>query len=153
MVTTEQLLSVILEETRVWVREHKLKTSTATGELADDHEQARKSGKLEVGLKKEKRLVQVLKCFSCGQLGHRSPDCPRAQRPEKRSNAKGTDRRTNEAPTAEPAGGESQDVVSLAIYPPVVPPEPSSTVRRGSASVWRGCSPTVVLFIAVVRWM
>ena len=89
-VTTEQLLSAMLEETRPWVREHKPKTCAAAGELVDDHEQARKSGKLEVGSKKGKRPVRVPKCFSCGQLGYRSPDCPRARHPKERSDAKGT---------------------------------------------------------------
>ena len=43
-----------------------------------------------MGSKKEKRPVQVFKCFSYRQLGHQSPDCPRARRPKEQSNVKGT---------------------------------------------------------------
>ena len=45
-VATEQLLEVLSEDVRVYVREHKPKTCTDAGELAEDYLQARSKGKV-----------------------------------------------------------------------------------------------------------
>ena len=92
LVAMEQLLSSMSEDTRVRVRERKPKTCAEAGELADDIERARRSGKVDPGRQPERRPVSnPLKCFSCGQPGHRSPDCPKGRRPEERSNQRRPD--------------------------------------------------------------
>ena len=82
-VATEQLLISMSEDVRVWVRERKPKTSAEAGDLADDYAQARKSGRTSLS-RQEKRPVSssTVKCFSCGQQGHRSPECPKNSRRE-----------------------------------------------------------------------
>ena len=85
IIAMEQLLDSMSDEIRSRVRERKPKTCAEAGELADDIERARRSSKAEVSRKGEKRQFSPpLKCFSCGQLGHRTPDCPRGRRQEER---------------------------------------------------------------------
>ena len=74
-VATEQLLEVLSEDVRVYVREHKPKTCMGAVELAEDYQQAqRKKGKVETGSRKDKRSAnaQPMRCFFCGQMGHKS---------------------------------------------------------------------------------
>ena len=92
LVAMEQLLSSMSEDTRVRVREHKPKTCAEAGELVDDIERARRSGKVDPGRQSERRPVSnPLKCFLCRQPGHRSPDCPKGRHPEERSNQRWPD--------------------------------------------------------------
>ena len=51
MVRTEQLLNSMGEEVRVWVRDRKQKTCAGAGELVDDYELARKTGKVDMNRK------------------------------------------------------------------------------------------------------
>ena len=51
VVRTEQLLNSMVEEVRVWVRERKPKMCTGAGELVDDYELARKTGKVDMNRK------------------------------------------------------------------------------------------------------
>ena len=43
MIVMEQFITMLLEEIRVWVKEHKPKTSMVTGKLAENYQQARKT--------------------------------------------------------------------------------------------------------------
>ena len=86
-VAIEQLVNSMPEDVRWRVQEQRPKTCAEAGELADAYEQARK----EDGSQRwEKRPVSVapVKCFSCGQMGHRSFACPRSRRYEERSPVK-----------------------------------------------------------------
>ena len=42
MVVMEQFITILLEEIRVWVKEHKPETNMIVGKLAEDYQQARK---------------------------------------------------------------------------------------------------------------
>ena len=77
-VAIEQLVNWIPEDVRWRVPEQRPKTCVKVGELADAYEQARKE---DGSQRREKRLVSVapVKCFSCGQMGHRSFACPRSR--------------------------------------------------------------------------
>ena len=48
VVRTEQLLNSMGEEVRVWAQEGKSKTCTGAGELVDNYELARKTGKVDM---------------------------------------------------------------------------------------------------------
>lgn len=80
-VATEQLLNVMSEDVRIYVSEHKPKICTKARELAEDYRQARTKGKGERGQRKERHLANfpLIKCFTCGQLGHRSSECLRGK--------------------------------------------------------------------------
>ena len=87
-VTTEQLLNGMPGELKMWVRERKPRTSALAGELADDNEQAHGGAKAEVSQCRDVRRtgwVPPMKCYTYGQVGHTSPDCPRGRRPEERN--------------------------------------------------------------------
>lgn len=58
MVGTEQLLNSMGEDVRVWVRERKPKTCAGAGELADDYELARKTGKVDMNRKSGEKKQQ-----------------------------------------------------------------------------------------------
>ena len=72
-VVMEQLIDTLPSAVRVYVREHKPKSSQEAGELADDYVQAR----LEIP--GHQRL-----CHTCGKAGHLMKDCPvKAEKNEK----------------------------------------------------------------------
>ena len=78
MVGTEQLLNSMGEDVRVWVRERNPKTCAGAGELVDDYELARKTGKVDMNRKsgeKKQQSGSPARCFSCGQIGHRVFEC------------------------------------------------------------------------------
>ena len=78
-VILEQLVNSLPDETRVWVRERRPKTSMEARQLADDFAQARKQntkGNLFTGNKKNgDRPYRPLQCHQCGQAGHLARDC------------------------------------------------------------------------------
>jgi hypothetical protein len=65
MIVKEQLINTLPGEIRVYVKEHKPKTSQEAGELADDHIRARKSG--DGKLPKD---IPPIRCSRCKKLGH-----------------------------------------------------------------------------------
>ena len=68
MVRTEQLLNSMGEEVRVWVRDRKQKTCAGAGELVDDYELARKTGKVDMNRKsgeKKQQSGSPAWCLSC----------------------------------------------------------------------------------------
>ena len=79
VVVKEQLLGVLPEELRVWVRERKPASSAEAGQLAENYLQARRlttgEGKVEQAKKPERRTVEVRRCHTCGQVGHLARDC------------------------------------------------------------------------------
>lgn len=79
VVVKEQLLGVLPEELRVWVRERKPASSAEAGQLAENYLQARRlttgEGKVEQAKKPERQTVEVRRCHTCGQVGHLARDC------------------------------------------------------------------------------
>ena len=85
-IVTEQLLSTLPEEIRVWVKERKPKTSMEAGVLADDYIQARKAfadqKKVDQGKRQEKRETPARKwCRLCESGAHWTSDCPKKSKP------------------------------------------------------------------------
>ena len=79
----EQLLSVLPEEVRVWVREHKPATCAEAGHWADEYAQARSAPLVVPKKSGSTRPSGGVNCHSCGQLGHIARFCrmPRPQGP------------------------------------------------------------------------
>ena len=74
LVIKEQLLLTLPEEIRIWVSEHKPKSSQEAGELAANYLQARST----IGAKKAPKTdkLPTTKCPKCGLYGHWARDCP-----------------------------------------------------------------------------
>ena len=84
---TEQLLNMLLEEIRVWVKERKPKISMAAGELADDYLQACKISteqkKADPSKKQEKRETPARRwCHICESGRHCTSDCTKKGKSE-----------------------------------------------------------------------
>ena len=78
LVVKEQLLSALPEDARLWVSEHKPKTSEEAGQLAEDFLQARQSVS-RTPAKPFGGEPPRTPCPKCGQAGHWARDCPRAR--------------------------------------------------------------------------
>ena len=78
LVVKEQLLSTLPEDARLWVSEHKPKTSEEAGQLAEDFLQARQSIS-RTPAKPFGGEPPHTPCPKCGQAGHWARDCPRAR--------------------------------------------------------------------------
>ena len=78
LVVKEQLLSALPEDARLWVSEHKPKTSKEAGQLAEDFLQARQSVS-RTPAKPFGGEPPRTPCPKCGQAGHWARDCPRAR--------------------------------------------------------------------------
>ena len=91
---TEQLVnSIMREEFCVWVHEIKPKTCVGGGELVDDYEHARKTGKVDMDMdrktgEKKQQIRSHAQCFSCGQVGHRPFECRKNRQVKKRGMAR-----------------------------------------------------------------
>ena len=71
----QQLVSTLPENVRMWVKERKPKTSTETGQLADDYTQARKqNSKVTSGDLTRRQVDQPPRCY---QQGGRQGHAPR----------------------------------------------------------------------------
>lgn len=80
-VVLEQFLSTLSPEACIWVKEWKTATSMEAGQLADDHEQARKQ--TERGPRKAERpATGPRRCYSCGEIGHLVWDCRKSSKGE-----------------------------------------------------------------------
>ena len=78
LVVKEQLLSALPEDARLWVSEHKPKTSKEAGQLAEDLLQVRQSVSRTLA-KPFGGEPPRTPCPKCGQAGHWARDCPRAR--------------------------------------------------------------------------
>ena len=76
MIVMEQFITMLLEEIRVWVKEHKPETSMIAGKLAEDHQQARKTAENDQGRSKDKPPEGGKRCLVCHKVGHQARECP-----------------------------------------------------------------------------
>ena len=72
----EQLLAVLPEDVRVWVREHKPATCAEAGQWADEYAQARNAPLVIPKKSGPTRPSAAVNCHSCGQMGHIARYCP-----------------------------------------------------------------------------
>ena len=82
LVVLEQLLNILPEDVRIWVKERKPKSSLEAGQLADDYVQARRQeqiGKTNGPVPRrntgERRQMEQLRCHRCKRLGHIAKNC------------------------------------------------------------------------------
>ena len=75
LMVTEQFLTTLPQELRVWVTDRKPKTSTEAGQMADKYVQARKSTQESKQVSGEKINKEPLQCHTCGKAGHTARDC------------------------------------------------------------------------------
>ena len=76
MVVMEQFITMLPEEIRVWVKEHKSETSMIAGKLAEDYQQARKTAEDDQVGSKEKPPEGGRRCLVCRKTGHLARECP-----------------------------------------------------------------------------
>ena len=72
-VILEQLLNTLPKDMGIFVRERKPKSSLEASMLADDYLQARKG--IPYGPQNTFKRGSLLKCFTCGKLGHIKKGC------------------------------------------------------------------------------
>ncbi|XP_064398193.1 uncharacterized protein LOC135344837 [Halichondria panicea] len=70
-VVLEQFLNSLPAEVRVWVQEHKPKTSEAAAQLADNYLQARQDSVVSEGSSTPNPIV----CAKCNKRGHKARNC------------------------------------------------------------------------------
>ncbi|XP_064386057.1 uncharacterized protein LOC135334709 [Halichondria panicea] len=92
-VVLEQFLNSLPAEVRVWVQEHKPKTSEAAAQLADNYLQARQDSVVSEG--RESSTPNPIVCAKCNKRGHKARNCrvgvddktssppPRTERPKR----------------------------------------------------------------------
>ena len=68
----EQFVTMLPEEVRVWVKEHKPESSVIAERLAEDYQQARKTAEEDPIRIKEKYPEGLI----CRGIGHIAKDCP-----------------------------------------------------------------------------
>ena len=73
----EQLINTLPKDIKVWVQEHKPKSSEEAAQLADDYIQARQIDPSTVPEGKKKSPSQMV-CHKCEQKGHKAWNCPEA---------------------------------------------------------------------------
>ena len=76
MIVMEQFITMLPEKIRVWVKEHKPKTSMIAGELAEDYQQARKTAENDQVRSKEKPSEGGRGCLVCRKTGHLARESP-----------------------------------------------------------------------------
>ena len=76
MVVMEQFITMLLEEIRVWVKEHKPETSMIAGKFAEDYQQARKTAEDDQVGSKEKPPEGGRRCLVCCKTGPFARECP-----------------------------------------------------------------------------
>ena len=75
LMVTEQFLTTLPQELRVWVTDRKPKTSTEAGQMADEYVQTRKSTQENKRVSGEKVIKEAVLCHTCGKAGHIARDC------------------------------------------------------------------------------
>ncbi len=92
-VVLEHFLNLLPAEVRVWVQEHKPKTSEAAAQLADNYLQAQRDSVVSEG--RELSTPNPIVCAKCNKRGHKARNCrvgvddktssppPRTERPKR----------------------------------------------------------------------
>ena len=75
MIVMEQFITMLPEDIRVWVKEHKPGTSKIAGKLAEDYHQARKTADDDQVRSKEKPPEGGRRCLVCHKTGHLAREC------------------------------------------------------------------------------
>ena len=76
MIVIEQFITMLPEEIRVWVKEHKPGTSMIARKLAKDYQQARKTTDDDQVRSKEKPPDGGKRCLVCRKTGHPAREYP-----------------------------------------------------------------------------
>ena len=77
MAVMEQFITMLLEQIRVWVKEHKPETSMIAVKLVEDYQQARKTAEDDDQFRsKEKPPEGGRYCLVCSKTGHLVRECP-----------------------------------------------------------------------------
>ena len=76
MVVMEQFITMLPEEIRVWIKEHKPWISMIARKLAEDYQQARKTTDDDQVRPKEKPPDGGKRCLVCRKTGKLARECP-----------------------------------------------------------------------------
>ena len=74
----EQFTNTLPKDVRVWVQEHKPKSSEEAAQLADDYIQARQMDPSTVPEGKKEKSTSQMVCHKCEQKVHKARNCPEA---------------------------------------------------------------------------